>query len=97
MRRTHLTGLISICTTLSVLAALAACTVPTRVTQGRNVIATARQPTSAAGPDWVLVGAGESITIQNALADQTHYLCETGRPLSCSGFGRKRFCFCPWE
>jgi len=97
MRRTHLTGLISNCTALSALPLLVACSALSQVDQESSSTVHTGRPSPVARFDHVVVGAGQSITIRNAPADMTQYWCETGRPLSCSGYGRLRYCFCPRE
>lgn len=87
---------VSLCAMAS-MASLVACTAPTRITQELNLAERAARPGMTSGYDEVIVGAGESITIRDALQDRTEYLCETGRPLFCSGLGRTRYCFCPQE
>jgi len=98
MRRTRLFGFVLVFTSLGAMGSLTGCTAPTRSTQALSATAlgsTVRPSAAASGPLEVIVGAGESITIRDALQDRTEYFCETGYPLSCSGLGRARYCFCP--
>jgi len=97
MRRIHLTSLVAVCITLSSLTLLGACSRLSQIHEQSGSTVLSPRPRLGSRFDHIIVGAGESITIRNAPADMTQYSCVTGRPLSCSGYGRRRYCFCPRE
>jgi hypothetical protein len=50
----------------------------------------------AADPNAIYLVPGESVTIPISRPGGPDYRCTTGRPLTCDGYGRMRYCTCPY-